>query len=140
MTPDRISIFADTYALRRREGDVERSALTVLAAVVLTGLVAFAVGVLVGRWFIVAVAALAWPVWALGIWFGAWGYGFGRETEGWIIVTVVALYAAGAAAGASLGVRSRQLCAARRGPHSAALRPQPRASVLAPARVFRNGT
>ena len=90
--------------------------MTVLAAVLLTGLAAFVVGAAVGRWFIVAVSALAWPLWALGIWVGAWGYGFGHETEGWVIVTVVALYACGATAGAALGVRARQLYEARRRP------------------------
>ena len=90
--------------------------MTVLAVVLLTGLAAFVAGAAVGRWFIVAVAALGWPLWALGIWVGAWGYGFGHETEGWVIVTVVALYACGAAAGAVLGVRARQLYEDRRRP------------------------
>src|SRR5262245_63835758 len=49
----------------------KRSARTVLAAVVLTALVAFGVGAAVGCWFVVGVAALAWPLWALGSWVGA---------------------------------------------------------------------
>jgi hypothetical protein len=90
--------------------------VTVLAVIVLTGLAAFAVGAAVGRWFITAAAALAWPLWALGIWVDAWGYGFSRETEGWVIGVVFALYTCGATAGAALGVRARQLYNARRAP------------------------
>jgi hypothetical protein len=45
--------------------------MTVLAAVLLTGLAAFVVGAAVERWFIVVVSPLAWPLWALGTWVGA---------------------------------------------------------------------
>ena len=79
-----------------------------LTAVAVTAVVAFAVGAAVGRWFSVGLAALAWPVWAVGIWVGAWGYGFGQETEGWVIVIAVDLLATAAAVSAAVGVLARR--------------------------------
>jgi hypothetical protein len=68
----------------------------------------FILGAVVGRWFIVAVAALPWPVGLIGTWIGLWGNGLDHDTARWFIVTVVGLYALAGAVGATVGVLARK--------------------------------
>jgi hypothetical protein len=76
----------------------------VVGAIIVTGVIAFALGAAVGRWLAVAVAGLVWPVFSFGIWIGVWGHGFSKDDSGWAIATMFALYTVAAIAGATLGV------------------------------------
>jgi hypothetical protein len=79
----------------------------VVGATIVTGVIAFALGAVIGRWLAVAGAGLVWPVFSLGIWIGAWGHGFSKDDSGWAIATMFALYTVAAIAGATIGVLAR---------------------------------
>ena len=70
--------------------------------------VAVGIGLIVGRWFVVPVLTLLWPVYLLGVWQGAWGHGFGDEWQ-WVFV-----FSAASFAGSTAGVVARRHLAAGR--------------------------
>jgi hypothetical protein len=67
-----------------------------------TGLVAVAAGALVGRWWILIVAACAWPVVFIGFLADWWGSGVG---DGWPLALAMLIVIS--VAGAALGVLAR---------------------------------
>jgi hypothetical protein len=81
--------------------------MSFVGAIILTAGIGLALGAVVGRWLAVVVAGLAWPVFALGVWTGSWGHGFGKDDAGWLIAAALALYTMAAIAGATIGVLAR---------------------------------
>jgi prolipoprotein diacylglyceryltransferase len=81
--------------------------MSFVGAIILMAGIGLALGAVVGRWPAVVVAGLAWPVFALGVWTGAWGNGFSKDDSGWVIAAMLALYTMAAIAGATIGVLAR---------------------------------
>jgi hypothetical protein len=71
-------------------------------------------GFVLGRWWAVVLAGLAWPAYALGVAQGWWGNGFSRDDPGWLIVALNIVLALLAFCGATLGVLARRAVKADR--------------------------
>jgi hypothetical protein len=76
---------------------------------VAVGLVAAVLGVLVGRWWMLIVAACVWPLFFSGLHAGWWGSGVG---ESWAVALVLLILIS--IVGAALGVVAARILAPRR--------------------------